>query len=116
MNFEHIVTESNQFFNPEHYDTVIHWFVEELVMQQVPGESAFGWKMLGTRRLPGLPDRPIGSPGTKMVTITETVTLQNGHKTVTYKATKKKPLICQATIQPICGRFKNPIPNAYEIR
>lgn len=110
---DNIVTESNEFFNPEQYDTVILGFIEELV---VSSGSAFGWKMIGTRRLPGLPDRPIGSPGTKMVTITETVTLQNGHKSVTYRASKKNPLVCQATIQPICGRFKNPIPNAYEIR
>jgi hypothetical protein len=110
------ITDSNEFFNPEDYDTHILAFVEELVMQTVPGESSFGWKMLGTRRLPGLPDRPIGSPGLKMVTITETVTLQNGHKTVTYRASKKKPLYCQAMIQPICGKFKNPVPNAYEIR
>jgi hypothetical protein len=53
-----IVTESNQFFNPDHYDTHVVGFVEELVMST---ETAYGWKMLGTRRLPGLPDRPIGS-------------------------------------------------------
>lgn len=108
-----IVTESNQFFNPADYDTVIHGFVEELVMAT---GTAYGWQMLGTRRLPGLPDRPIGSPGTIMVTITETQVLQSGHKTVTVRASKQKPVVCQATIQPICGKSKNRTPNAYEIR
>jgi hypothetical protein len=101
-----IVTESNQFFNPDHYDTHVVGFVEELVMST---ETAYGWKMLGTRRLPGLPDRPIGSPGTIMITITEDQTLQSGHKTVRVRASKKHPILCQATIQPICGKFKKQI-------
>lgn len=110
------IKTGNEFFDPEAYDCEVLGFFEELVMQTVPGETSFGWKMLGCRRLPGLPDRPIGSAGTKMITIIETMTLENGHKTVIVRASKKKPLTCQATIQPICGKFKNPTPNAYEIR
>lgn len=97
------VTDRNEFFNPDDYDTHVLGFVEELVVET---GTAFGWKCIGTRRLLGLPDRPLGSPGTKMVTITETVTLQSGHKTKIYRASKDRPLKCQATLQPICGRDK----------
>lgn len=98
-----IVTESNKFFHPDHYDTVIHFFVEELVMAT---GTAYGWKCIGSRRLPGLPDRPIGSPGMITITITEDQVLQSGHKTVKVRASQKRPIVCQATIQPICGKFK----------
>lgn len=60
-------------------------------------------EFLGTR-LVEWPDRPLGTPGTIDVEITEPITLNRGPKTKAFKASKKKPLRCRATLQMICGR------------
>jgi len=96
------IKTSNQFFNPAAYDCEVYGFYEELI-EETPG-TAFGFRLLGTRPVGGLPDRPVGSDGLRTITITEPIILSKGHKlNVRYAASKDRPLVCRSMIQPLCG-------------
>lgn len=74
----------------------VQGYFEELYEYERP-------EFLGTRRV-DWPDRPLGSPGTIDIVITEDITVKRGAKERTYKASSKKPLKCRATLQMLCGR------------
>lgn len=75
-------------------------FVEEF-------DDAETHKSLGSRRI-SEPDRPCGSPGRVMLTLTEPLHLVKGYREtpITIKASKKAPRKVFASIQIICGREK----------
>lgn len=88
----------NEFFNPDDFPFEVHGFFEELLE---PGTG----KVIGSREIPE-PTRPLGSQGRIEFDITETLTLTKGLKTVTLKASPKKPKRVVGMIQAICGRVK----------
>ena len=73
-------------------------FFEDLMTVQEP------IKCLGTRRIPYDPTRKLGSGGRREITITEPYELQRGHKVITYKASKKKPLVVVTSMQMLNGK------------
>ena len=101
-----IVTQSNEHFNPDAFDTEVHGFCEELIAL-APG-TAYGFQLLGVRSLPGLPDRPMGSQGMITYELTAPVTLRKGHKEIQVKASKAKPIVVRSMLQAVCGRLKKP--------
>lgn len=93
-----MITESNQYFNPADFDYEVIGFLEELAEV---GTN----KLLGFRRLQGLPTRPLGSPGVLRYTITENIEVSRGHKTgIIIKASKKKPLHVEGMIIALGGK------------
>lgn len=94
-----------QFYDPETFPWEVHGFFEELILKNAGG--AYGYQLLGTRRIPRLTRLP-GSDGRITVFITESLTLDKGHKTVQVKASKERPLECFSMLQIICGRSKKP--------
>ena len=48
--------------------------------------------------------RPLGHAGTRKFVVTETITLQKGHREVTYRASPKKPLNVQTMLQRMEGK------------
>jgi hypothetical protein len=60
---------------------------------------------LGTRRVPYEPGRKLGAEGIREVTFTEPLTLRRGAgKVIEYKASQKKPIVAQTSLQMINGR------------
>jgi hypothetical protein len=101
------ITEKNQFCDPARYDTEVLGFFEELTA--FDSSSALGFRFLGTRRLPGLPTRPLGSDGRVIVTLTGAITLQKGFKSNTIRIKKGQKIQCYSMLQPICGKRKIPL-------
>ena len=60
----------------------------------------------GTRRIEGLPDRPMGYAGRREFTITENMTVKRGPKDYVIKASPKAPRRIAAMLQALCGRTK----------
>lgn len=96
---------SEQFYDPETFPFEVLGFFEELILKG--GGGAYGYKLLGTRRIPRLTRLP-GSDGRITVILTEPVALDKGHKTVRVKASKEHPLECFSMLQIICGKAKAP--------
>jgi len=63
-------------------------------------------KFLGTRRVAAPKTRKTGSPGMERKTLTEDITLMKTFKTITYKASERKPLRVISIINPLCGPEK----------
>lgn len=60
---------------------------------------------LGTRRVTPRPGRVCGYHGQEEETMTAPFELTRGHKTVTVKASEKKPLRIRTTLQILCGKM-----------
>jgi hypothetical protein len=73
-------------------------FFEELITVNDPR------KCLGTRVVQFEPGRKLGADGIRALTLTEDFTLQRGHKTVTFKASPKKPVVVETMVQMLNGR------------
>lgn len=63
-------------------------------------------KHLGTRRVP-CATQLLGAYGAKLITLTENIQLDKGHKTTVVKASKKKPMQVRVTLNLLCGGSKN---------
>ena len=92
----------SKFFDPADYDAFVSGFFEEI-------QDADTYKCYGVR-LVETPDRPLGTPGTKLHTFTEDFEAMRCFKTHKIKASAKDPRRCWLTLQPICGRPKTPHP------
>lgn len=68
-------------------------------------------KCLGLRRVSQDPQRAYGTQGERESVLTESITIQSGHKTCLVKATPKKPVKIFTRYLPICGRLKADIHN-----
>lgn len=89
----------NEFFDPASLDCEVIGFDEEF-------QDAVTGKSLGDRRLPGLPQRPTGSPGQLDSVLTEDTVLRKGFNLVTIKASKQKPRRVRSMIIILCGKKK----------
>lgn len=96
------ITEKNEFFDPAAFDSEVLGFYEEYVSEDP--SSGYGYKLLGIRPFTTLPTRALGVAGVKEVTFTENIELHKGHKLVTLKASKKRPVKAFAMIQIIGGK------------
>lgn len=96
---------SAQHYDPETFPYEVHGFYEELIQKDAGG--AYGYKLLGTRRIPRLTRTP-GAEGRITVFLTETVELRRGHKFATIRASPQRPLECFSMLQIICGKSKQP--------
>lgn len=78
-------------------------FFEEFILDMVYNEKP---TCLGTRRC-GNPDgRELGFYGRREFAITEPITLDKGHRQVTYKASKEKPIFVRTMLQRFEGELK----------
>lgn len=67
-------------------------------------------KMLGTRKLDAIPaGRSLGNSNAVEVILTERVVLSRGTKDIVIFASKRRPIRCISSINPICGRMIRPI-------
>ena len=63
-------------------------------------------KLLGTRKCDEQPGRKIGYDGEKEIIITQTITIQRGHKEIEVTASEKSPRRLRTRYLPLCGRVK----------
>jgi hypothetical protein len=89
----------NPFFNPIDFPFEVFGFYEELL-------DAETFAVLGVRNVTE-PARPLGSPGTIELWLTEPVELRKGLNYITVKASPKRPRKVRATLQAYCGKLKS---------
>lgn len=90
--------EATEFFDPAAYPFETFGMAEELTDMTT-------LKCVGIRRVPKA-DRPLGSQGWKIHTITEPIQVAQGHKTAILKASPAKPLVLRGHLFPLCGKEK----------
>lgn len=61
-------------------------------------------RTLGTRMVELDPARTLGEAGTREIVLTGDTVLSRGHKTITVRASKEKPVRCSSRIDILCGR------------
>jgi hypothetical protein len=61
-------------------------------------------RLLGTRSIKRDPSRPFGHAGAQAFQLTESITLQRGHRTVAIRASKAKPIPVSSMTQMLCGK------------
>lgn len=87
-------------FLPKNCPFEILGYYEEFIDMDVERRTLLGYRTMAE------PDRPIGAPGHIFRTLTENVELRKGLKTVTVKASPKRPRRVGCMIQILCGREK----------
>ena len=79
-------------------------FYEEFLVDGVDSK-----KCIGTRVVPYEPGRSLGYDGAKEIIITESLTLDSGHKKVYIKASATKPLMVTTMLNMLNGRLERNI-------
>lgn len=98
------LVKANKHFDPATCPFEVHGFFEDWV-------DADTLKPMGSRMLPCIEaPGPLGSTGIKKWTLTEPVTLTKGFKTVTVKASRKKPRRVMTMTMILCGKQKHKTP------
>ena len=95
---ETTITEKSEFFDPDAFEFKVLGFFEEVL--DVETNRQYGIRLIEK------PDRPLGSPGTIERTFTENFDVLRSFKTLTIKASSKRPRKCRLTLQAICGMRK----------
>jgi hypothetical protein len=90
--------EPTEFFDPATYEFNTFGMAEELIDVETS-------KVVGVRRVPKA-NRPIGSEGNIIFTITASIPVMRGHKSAILKASPTRPITVRASLFPLCGHKK----------